>query len=201
MKSVIENAELLLNLSEGVRGVFSLSELGSLFNIADYQKLQTLIGQFEKAGMLARYCRGVYVARKFDTKVLSAKVRPESYVTFGSALAAHRIIGTESPFLVSCVVPSKAAEYEGSVDLSFSRIGQNLYFGFEPDENGVKVATPEKAVLDTFYFYQHGKRFYFNIFQDIQFSSLSKEKMDDFLAKYNNPKFQTFVRNNIYGKL
>lgn len=201
MKNVLENAELLHKLSGEVQGVFTLSELSSLFNVTDFQKLQALIRQFINAGILARYCKGIYIAREFDAKVLSAKVRPNSYVTFGSALAAHRLIGTESPLLVSCVVPSKAAEYTGSINLSFSRISQDLYFGFEFDENGVRIATPEKAVLDTLYFYQHGKKYYFNIFQDILFSALSREKLEAYLEKYNNPKFQSFVRNNIYGKL
>ena len=201
MKNVLENAGLLQALSNLVQGVFTLPELSSLFNISDFQKLQALIRQFVNAGLLTRYCRGVYVTKGFDIKVLSAKVRPDSYVTFGSALAAHKLIGTESPFMVSCAVPSRAAEYTGNTNLSYSRISQDLYFGFEPNEYGVKIATPEKAVLDTFYFYQHGKNFYFNIFQDIQFSALSKKKMETYLEKYNNPKFQSFVRNNIYGKL
>ena len=63
------------------------------------------------------------------------------------------------------------------------------------------MANAEKAVLDTLYFYQHKKIFYFNIFQDINFSALSKETMDSYLERYANPKFKAFVRNTVYGNI
>lgn len=138
---------------------------------------------------------------EFDPKILSAKVRTDSYISFGSALAYHRLIGTESPFLVSCVLPSKAAEYSGEVNLSYSRISSNLYFGFETLKTGVKMADSEKAVLDTLYFYQHKKKFYFNIFQDIDFSLLSKDRIETYLERYQNPRFKSFVRNLLHGKI
>ncbi len=63
------------------------------------------------------------------------------------------------------------------------------------------MADAEKAVLDTLYFYRHKKKFYFNIFQDMNFSALSKEKVESYLEKVANPKFRTFARNTINGKI
>ena len=201
MKFALENTEKLTNFAPEVGGVFSLSELSSLFNISNRQSLWGSVRQFEAAGLLKRYCRGIYVTRDFNSQVLSAKVRTDSYISFGSALAYHRIIGTESPFLVSCVVPSRASEFTGDVNLSYARISKELYFGMVSLENGVRMADAEKAVLDTLYFYQHKKIFYFNIFQDIDFSKVSKEKLDAYLERFANPKFRTFVRNTVYGKV
>lgn len=201
MKFALENTEKLTNFAPKVGGVFSLSELSSLFNISNRQSLWGSVRQFEAAGLLKRYCRGIYVTRDFNSQVLSAKVRTDSYISFGSALAYHRIIGTESPFLVSCVVPSRASEFTGDVNLSYARISKELYFGMTSLENGVRMADAEKAVLDTLYFYQHKKVFYFNIFQDIDFSKVSKEKLDAYLERFANPKFRTFVRNTVYGKV
>lgn len=76
-----------------------------------------------------------------------------------------------------------------------------MFFGTKILENGVRIATAEKAVLDTLYFYQHKKTFYFNVFQDINFSTLSKEIMDSYLEHYANPRFKAFVRNTVYGEL
>ena len=133
--------------------------------------------------------------------ILSAKVRTDSYVSFGSALAFYKLIGTESPFLISCVVTSKASEYKGDVNISYAKISKNMFFGTKILENGVRIATAEKAVLDTLYFYQHKKTFYFNVFQDINFSTLSKEILDSYLEHYANPRFKAFVRNTVYGEL
>ena len=159
------------------------------------------IKQFEEAHLLKRYSRGIYVTQNFDPMILSAKVRADSYISFGSALAFHKLIGTESPFLVSCVVTSKASEYKGEVNLSYARISKNLFFGTTILDNGVRMANAEKAVLDTLYFFQHKKTFYFNVFQDISFSALSKETMESYLERYANPKFKAFVRNAVYGNI
>ena len=201
MKNPLENTDKLIDFAPKVGGVFSLLDLSSLFDNSSRQSLWTAIRLFEAAGLLKRYCRGVYVTREFNPQILSAKVRTDSYISFGSALAYHRLIGTESPFLVSCVVPSRASEYTGDVNLSYARISKELYFGMKPLENGVKIADAEKAVLDTLYFYQHKKGFYFNVFQDINFAMLSKEKLETYLERYANPKFRTFVRNTVYGKV
>ena len=198
---MLENTQKLLEFAPKVGGVFSLSELSSLFDISSQQMLWIKIRQFEDAGLLKRYSRGIYVTQGFDRMILSAKVRTDSYVSFGSALAVYSLIGTESPFLVSCVVSSKASEYKGDVNLSYAQISKNLYFGTTFLDNGVRIADAEKAVLDTLYFYSHKKTFYFNIFQDINFLALSKEKMDSYLDRYANPKFITFVRNTVYGNV
>lgn len=201
MKKMLENAQKLLEFAPKIGGVFSLSELSSLFDISSQQMLWIKIKQFEEAGLLKRYSRGIYITQNFDPMILSAKVRTDSYISFGSALAYYKLIGTESPFLISCIVTSKASEYKGEVNLSYARISKNLFFGTAILNNGVRMANAEKAVLDTLYFYQHKKIFYFNIFQDINFSALSKETMDSYLERYANPKFKAFVRNTVYGNI
>ena len=201
MKKMLEKAQKLLEFAPKIGGVFSLSELSSLFDISSQQMLWIKIKQFEEAGLLKRYSRGIYITQNFDPMILSAKVRTDSYISFGSALAYYKLIGTESPFLVSCIVTSKASEYKGEVNLSYAKISKNLFFGTAILNNGVRMANAEKAVLDTLYFHQHKKIFYFNIFQDINFSALSKETMDSYLERYANPKFKAFVRNTVYGNI
>ncbi|MGM9984766.1 MAG: hypothetical protein ACI38O_08820 [Fibrobacter intestinalis] len=201
MKKMLENAQKLLEFAPKIGGVFSLSELSSLFDISSQQMLWIKIKQFEEAGLLKRYSRGIYITQNFDPMILSAKVRTDSYISFGSALAYYKLIGTESPFLISCIVTSKASEYKGEVNLSYARISKNLFFGTAILNNGVRMANAEKAVLDTLYFHQHKKIFYFNIFQDINFSALSKETMDSYLERYANPKFKAFVKNTVYGNI
>lgn len=201
MKKMLENAQKLLEFAPKIGGVFSLSELSSLFDISSQQMLWIKIKQFEEAGLLKRYSRGIYITQNFDPMILSAKVRTDSYISFGSALAYYKLIGTESPFLISCIVTSKASEYKGEVNLSYAKISKNLFFGTAILNNGVRMANAEKAVLDTLYFHQHKKIFYFNIFQDINFSALSKETMDSYLERYANPKFKAFVKNTVYGNI
>ena len=90
MKNWVEYSENLLKLGESVKGVFSLMELSSVFNESSKISLHSIINRFIKAGILKRYCREIYTLENFDFGVLSAKVRQNSYISLGSALATHR---------------------------------------------------------------------------------------------------------------
>lgn len=201
MNKAIKNVELLLDFSAEVGGVFSLAELSSLFNITNQQTLWGMVKQFEETSLLTRFCRGIYITKNFDPQVLFSKVRGDEYISLGSALAYHRAIGTESPYLISGLVLGKASEFTGKINISYSKISNDLFFGFSTLLNGCKMAEPEKAFLDTLYFYQHGKVFYFNIFQDINTLLMSKDKIFSYLKRYKNRKFQMFVRNYFNGKI
>jgi len=200
MKNWLVYSENLLRLGENVGGVLSLMELSSVFNESSRVSLHGIINKFIKAGILKRYCREIYTLVNFDSGVLSAKIRENSYISLGSALAMHRLIGTESPFQIFCIVQTKAAEYNGVPSISYYKLSKELFFGAKPNKKGVWFAEPEKAALDTLYFYLHGKKFYFNIFGDINYSLLDKDKFFLYLEKYNNPKFKTFAERCFYGK-
>jgi len=200
MKNWLEYQGNLLRLGESVGGVFSLMELSSVFGESNRVSLHNIINRFIKSGILKRYCREIYTIAGFDYAVLSAKVRQNSYISLGSALAMHKLIGTESPFQVFCIVQSKAAYYKGLPNISYCSLAKNLYFGFVPNKKGVLIAEPEKAVLDTLYFYSHGNKFYFNIFGDINYNLLNKKKFFAYLASYNNSKFKTFASRCVNGE-
>jgi predicted transcriptional regulator of viral defense system len=193
MKKWLEYSDNLLRLGKSVGGVLTLMELSSVFDEGSKITLHSIINKFIEAGMLKRYCREIYTLADFDYAVLSAKVRQGSYVSLASALAAHRLIGTESQFWIFCIVQTKAAEYSGVPNISYYKLADEFYFGFKPDEKGVLVAEPEKAVIDTLYFYLRGKKFYFNVFGDINYSLLDKDKFFSYLTHYRNPKFKIFA--------
>ena len=200
MKNWLEYQGNLLKFGESVGGVFSLMELSSVFGESNRVSLHGIVNRFIKSKALKRYCREIYILPSFDYGVLSAKVRQYSYVSLGSALAMHRLIGTESPFQVFCIVQAKAAYYKGLPNISYYSLAKELYFGFAPNKKGVLIAEPEKAVLDTLYFYLRGKKFYFNIFADINYNLLNKDKFFAYLQIYNNPKFKLFASRCINGE-
>lgn len=200
MKNWLEYSNDLLRLGKDVGGVLSLMELSSVFNECSKAALHGVVKKFIDAGILKRYCREIYTLADFDSMVLSAKVRRNSYVSLASALAAHRLIGTESPFHVFCIVPNKAAKYFGEPNISYYKLTDELCFGYEPNCRGFQLAAPEKAVIDTLYFYLRGEKYYFNIFADVNYRSLNKKKFFEYLSRYRNPKFKTFAEKCFYEK-
>jgi predicted transcriptional regulator of viral defense system len=198
MKTWLEYTENLLKLGESVGGVLSLMELSSVFGENNRVSLHGIVNKFIKAGILKRYCREIYTLANFDSTVLSAKVRQNSYISLASALAMHRLIGTESPFQIFCIVQSKAAYYKGAPNISYYSLASKLCFGYAPSKKGVLIAEPEKAALDTHYFYLRGKKFYFNL-GDINYNLLNKKKFFEYLERYNNPKFKAFASRYVNG--
>ena len=52
-------------------------------------------------------------------------------------------------------------------------------------------------MLDTLYFYLRGRRYPFDIYSDVDTSSLDSEKVLDYLKEYENPKFVAFAKGVI----
>ena len=199
MNTALSDAGTLARFSARVGGVFAVMELSSLFETTSPVALNRRITAFIAAGLLRRYCRGIYVTEDFDPFVLAQKVRPGSIVSLGSALAKHRMIGTESPFLVSCVSAGGGKEFPGNPRIACWKIAEDLLFGYDIVANGVRLADKEKALLDTLYFHIKGKRFHFDIFQDIHVKDLDRTKFEAYLERYRNPKFQSFARRYVDG--
>ena len=200
MKNTLADAKDLAGFSARVGGVFAVQELSSLFETTSSVALHRRVTAFIQAGLLRRYCRGIYVAQEFDPLVLAQKVRPGSIVSLGSALAAHRMIGTESPFLISCVSAEVGKEFPGSPRIGYWTVSEDLLFGYDIVANGVRMADREKSLLDTLYFHIKGKRFHFDIFQDIHRDGLDRPKYETYLVRYRNPKFRSFARRYADGE-
>jgi hypothetical protein len=199
MKSDLIDSVVLISLAEQVGGVFSLTELSALFQISNPLLLNRKIKGFIVAGALRRYCRGIYVVQEFSPEVLAQKVRPRSYISLGSALARHRMIGTEPRFQVSSLDTSPAAEFKGEPILSFGQVSESMLFGFDILDKGIRVADPEKALLDTLYFHLKGRRYFFQLFNDVSVDRIDRVKYESYLTRFQNPKFVAFAKRYLDG--
>ena len=111
-----------------------------------------------KKGLVNRLNRGNYVnsfLRGFPrVEEVACFMRPPAYVTGEWALNYHGI-SVQSPVVCTAATLGSAVgrhhriEYQG-VTIEFSKISPALFFGFTRINN-FYVATPEKAILDTFY--------------------------------------------------
>lgn len=111
-----------------------------------------------KKGLVHRLNRGNYInsfLRGFPrVEEVACFMRPSAYVTGEWALNYHGIT-LQSPVVCTVVTLGSAVgrqhsiEYQG-VTIEFSRISPALFFGFSRIDH-FYMATPEKAILDTFY--------------------------------------------------
>lgn len=193
MKIDFEKYKLLQKFAKPNEGFFTIYDLKNLFLPKSKVALYNEIKHFEKAGILRQFCRGIYIFDEAPLEVISQRICPQSYVSFGNILAEELMIGTIPKKALWAVKLGPSRRY-ASPEATLIHLGitPDLFFGYTIQE-GIKWADKEKALLDTLYYYQKGTKFSFNIFSDIYTDDLNERKICSYLSEYKNSKFQKFV--------
>jgi hypothetical protein len=193
--NTLNDARLVMALSEAQRGVFSTSDLQATLADRHSASFARRVRGLVQAGVLSRFLRGWYVAETFDLPTLSQRLAPESYVSFGNVLAKNLLMGTNPERQVMAAKIGRGRSYQ-TLGFQIVHLGlaRHLHFGYEAQQ-GVEFADSEKAVLDVLYFHLRGQTFFFDPFSDIDFTELDPARLRRYLARYKNPKFVSFVSN------
>lgn len=194
MKYLFEEYQLIEKNTQLMRGVFSLSDLRIIFGCDDPVMLNRRIRRFEEEKLLTRFCRGYYIGKDFNLEALAARIYPDCCISFGNVLAHEAIIGSVPAKTVYAIKTGHPRKFAGpGATIVYFSIAPHMLTGFR-FENSIRYAVPEKALLDTLYFYQKGSRFSFDLFSDIDRSRFDRAVVADLLKKYRNPKFVSFVK-------
>jgi len=180
--------------AQAQRGVFSTGDLRVLLAEKHAAAFTRRTRALVESGALSRFCRGWYVRHDFDLPTLSQRLAPDSYVSLGTALARHLVIGSNPVNQLIAVRTGRAHAYRGlGREIVHVHISPHLDFGHEPVD-GVRWADPEKATLDALYFHLRGRRYPFDVYSDLDVSRLRPGVLTTYLAEYRNPKFIAFAR-------
>ena len=192
MKYLIQDITKIKKVNNSLKGVFSISDLSILLQ-TDGQQLYNRLNYLLKNKIIKKATRGFYTTDDFNIECLATRNNPESYVSGPTVLAESLVIGTVPEYELSCVKTGRSREYQlGNYRINYSSIKPSMFFGYEFID-GIKKAFPEKALIDCLYYYQSGKKYYFNIFDDVNIDVLDKERFYSYLKRYKNPKFREFV--------
>ena len=193
MKNDVQDSQVLARLAPDLSGVFTLADLANAFAEPHPNVLHRRIRRMDELGLLSRFSRGVYVTEGYRPEALSQTLAPESYLSCGTILAEALIIGSRPDYQVDAVKPGRSRTYtDGRLTIRHLGCAPRVFFGYEKRQ-GIWEATPEKAFIDTLYFYQHGAGFHFDIYSDINLGLLDEARIGRYLEKYKNPKFVHFV--------
>jgi len=196
----IQEISLIENFRPAMGGVFSTNDLSSLFGQENPVLLYRRLSILEDAGILSRFSRGFYVTKGYNPEILCSRMNPESYLSLGTALSKHLIIGSIPATTLYAVKTGRNRMYRSDqLTLMYMSVHERHFFGYQT-EKGIRTATAEKALLDTLFFHQRGHRFSFNIYEDIDTSRLDRALMLDWLSCYQNPRFISFVRNYLHER-
>jgi len=176
-------------------GVLSSDDLWLIISPTSKVDFYRQLKKLKTEKLIFDVCRGFFVGKGYSRPALIMAIKPESYLSLEFALAYYNMIGTYSEEKIRPILPTstRSISISDGLYIDFKKLSKDLIFGFEV-KDGIKVATKEKAFLDTLYFYLKGTKFYFDIYSDIDVQSLNKKKLFSYLKKYKNPKFIKFVK-------
>jgi hypothetical protein len=128
-------------------------------------------------------------------ELIAEQIVPESYVSFESALSYYNIIN-QVPYELTMARAGKSRKIQfAGKDVSFRRLRKDLYGGFVVNDK-IKIATPEKALLDLIYLSIRGQN---SInFDGLDLSVIKNEKVKKLLSSFPYPQK---VRDRIKGML
>ncbi len=195
MKITPEFRDQFNKLMDAQKGVLTRNDLWSIISPTSEVDFYRQIKKLTKEKMIFKIMRGFYVGKEFSKESLIKTIRPESYLSLEYALAYYNLIGTYAKNRVRPIISVNAKNIETKqIIIEFKKIQEDLIFGFDIID-GIKLATKEKAFLDTLYLYQKGTKFYFDIYSDIDIEQLNLKLIFKYLKKYKNPKFIKFVKD------
>jgi predicted transcriptional regulator of viral defense system len=150
-----------------------------------------------KRGFLVKLTRGKWaVARNVNRLAIPEHLTAPfpSYISLYSALFYHGMI-SQIPAVTYAVSLGKTRRYHTPLGVvSIHHVEPDFFFGFELDKSGLaKVATPEKALLDTFYLAPSKTRLFTSL-PEMEFPpTFGWRKTFEIAKRIKSPARRTFV--------
>lgn len=187
MNQVTKIEKLLLTRQK----VFSLQDISVLWQIQDRRKLLEIIKYYLRTGKLKALRRGLYVIDDSYSKFeIAQKTIPLSYISLYTALAKYGI-SFQVYVDIHCVSLASRFITVDNVNYRYHKISSEIFLNSMGiiKENNYMIASPERAVCDTLYFYPK------SAFDEL--SMLSKDKLLETVMIYNNKSLVLKVKKMI----
>lgn len=187
----IDRHQIIKRWTEELDGVFTLADLKVALDVDSEATLFRSLADLTDRGTLVKVKRGIYAVPQASLEVISSRIEPQAYVSTGTVLARNAIIGSIPARRLQAVKCGRPRTYQCPLGtIEHLSITPRLHFGFE-FERERRVATPEKAFLDVYYFLYKGKAFSFDPSTDANVDALNENLIADYLVHYE-PRFVSF---------
>lgn len=173
--------------------IFTISDLKVLFHKYSPEYLRLKIARWKKQGNLKAIKKGLYTfpdAQIDEFEIASYLIIP-SYISLESALSHYSII-PDVASTVSSVTTKNTRKFQiENIRYDFFHIKETLFIDYIHLRDSVFIATPEKALIDYFYFRNPTK-------DDQIFERLNPEILKTIRKKHMQKlakKFPQYVQN------
>lgn len=170
--------------------------------------LRRQIVDWQDKGYLFSIKRGIYTLRPEDRRVkvspfaFATVIQPISYISLETALSYYQMI-PERVGTITSVTPKKTQSFENALGhYQYHHIQKAAYGGFislqDEGQNPFLIATPEKALLDFFYFRMRGVSHFDEHLFELSFrlqnvDTLNENKLLHFATLFQQSKLETLL--------
>ena len=169
-----------------------------IFSLTDIRKIEpgfyrSRLSEWQNKGYIKKIIKNYYIFsdQQVDEKTLflvANKIYNPSYVSLEMALSYYHLI-PESTYGLTSITTKKTAIFRTCVgDFSYRSVRPELFFGYSLagyQGQKIKLAEPEKAILDCLYLNSHLKT-------ESDFSEL-RLNLEELLASWDEIKFNQYL--------
>lgn len=151
---------------------YTVNDIRKIENYTD-GSLYVILNRMVNNGDIIRLASGIYILpeRYGEIEKIANLLYTPSYLSFESALSKYGML-SQLPYTFSFATTRKSRKITlGDYPVEYRQLKSGLFFDYTQANNGISIATPEKALFDTLYLSMIGKL-------SIDFTSLDMRSVD-----------------------
>lgn len=176
----MNNNNFILELYKRKETIFKLSDIALYFPEENPDYLSERMSYYRRTGRLVSPRRGIYAKPNYNPLELANRLYTPSYISLEYVLQRSGIIFQYDSRYTSVSYLSREIEIDGK-KFSYRRIKEDIIMGMAGivhNNNGINIATPERALLDTLYL--NGESYFDNL------SSIDIQLLYQIVPTYNS---------------
>jgi len=186
------NSDLILTLYNDERSVYRLSDVAMLTGDTNFESINKRINYFVRNNKVKNPRRGIYTKASYKKEEMACRIYIPSYISLDYVLQKAGVIFQYNSQITSVSYLSRTIEIDGTA-YSFRKIKNEILVdttGIIRLSNGINIATPERAFIDTLYL--NGVYYFDNL------NSLNISLIEQLLPIYNSKKLTLRVKKLLY---
>ena len=172
--------DLIYKLYSDKKTVFTLQEIAMLVDEPDFNKLKQRINYYVRTNKIKNPRRSIYTKEEYSVEELACKIYKPAYISLEYVLQKSGIVFQYNSRVTAISYLSRTINIDG-YEIAYRKIKNDILYnttGIIMYDNGISMATPARAFLDTLYL---NKEYYFDSLEAIE-----KEEVRKILPVYQS---------------
>jgi hypothetical protein len=180
--------DFITEVFKNKRTVFDISDIAFLLDESDFKNLKQKVNYYVLKRVILNLRRGIYAKENYNPEELAGKIFKPSYISLEYILQKAGVIFQYSESITALSYLTRTIVINGQ-SLIFRKIKHSILLntlGITISDDGICIATPERAFLDLLYL---NTSFYFD-----NISILDRRKVEGLLFVYNSKQLVLRVK-------